>query len=349
MSLTQSQPNTPANVTRTESLTIPRNNNELRNKVNPSTADSAELARQKFLDVTKPFTNERSTGFSQVRFYSGFRNQIMAFSSIVMWADIENHKQLLIDSFLFTDTYGTDKMDITFDYLFDVAPWNSFYPALPRMVTCQGFEDMFKDFDCRRKKWIRTKDATMPYTRGAPQNIMFLNYMRYSKGRGPLVEKGFRNPVDLLILRGALRPHPDLQAIVDQKLASLHFETNMTQNVTVAGRGVSSHHSSSSVPYMTLHARVEPDMQKHPMCRDKKVANLTDIFRMLEEKFPEPPAPHVFMPINRQYMEKEGYPNLVKPEETNWLAVENLKVLNRAISHGLWNGEPKYLNLAPML
>jgi hypothetical protein len=37
-------------------------------------------------------------------------------------------------------------------------------------------------------------------------------------------------------------------------------------------------------------------------------------------------------------MEKEGYPNEKNMSATNWVAVENLKILNHAVKHGLWNG-----------
>ena len=69
--------------------------------------------------------------------------------------------------------------------------------------------------------------------------------------------------------------------------------------------------------------------------------NLTDIFEALEKHFPTPPAPHLFMPINRQYLEKEGYPDTEHPDKTNWIAVNNLKALNDAASYGLWNGTVK--------
>lgn len=41
-------------------------------------------------------------------------------------------------------------------------------------------------------------------------------------------------------------------------------------------------------------------------------------------------------------MEQEGSgPNEKDPENTNWLAIENLAALNHAVSHGLWNGTVK--------
>ena len=97
-----------------------------------------------------------------------------------------------------------------------------------------------------------------------------------------------------------------------------------------------------------LQTMQEPDMQKHPVCIDKKVVNLTHIFEFMESKWPEPPASRIFMPINRQALEKEGHPEVVKQiwrdgkaEKTNWMAVDNLAALNKAADQGLWNGKAK--------
>ena len=128
---------------------------------------------------------------------------------------------------------------------------------------------------------------------------------------------GFRNPMEMLMIQGALRPHPDLLVIVNRLLGDL------------GGNG--------TVPYMSLHARVEPDMMKHPVCRDATVENLTDIFRFLEETFPDPPATRIFMPINRRYTEAGGKIDIVNTNSTNWMAVHNLKEFhNRAVKDGLW-------------
>jgi hypothetical protein len=97
------------------------------------------------------------------------------------------------------------------------------------------------------------------------------------------------------MLQGAMRPHPALQAILDRLLIRASLL-----------------HDSSTVPllqldYMTLHhARVEPDMKKHKVCRDKKVLNLTDIFEFIQAKWKDPPVSKIFIPINRQYLELEG-------------------------------------------
>jgi len=96
-----------------------------------------------------------------------------------------------------------------------------------------------------------------------------------------------------------------------------------------------------SPTFMTLHARVEPDMQRHMVCKDKKVLLLRDIIQMVESKFLTPPnnISVVFLPINRQYLEQEGTTNTTSTDEIdNPIAVDNLKVLNQLRDHGMWNG-----------
>jgi hypothetical protein len=162
---------------------------------------------------------------------------------------------------------------------------------------------------------------------------MFGGYMRYSKGKGNFAKPDFPHKVDLLMMNGALRPSPDLQKLIDKLVRELDG-SNGNGNNSTSGTG-------TITPYMTLHARVEPDMVRHPVCRQFKETNLTKIFEMVEATFPDPPATKVFMPINRQEMEKEGYPNKKKPDATNFIAVENLAALNRAVKEGLWGGRVK--------
>jgi hypothetical protein len=71
---------------------------------------------------------------------------------------------------------------------------------------------------------------------------------------------------------------------------------------------------------------------------------LTDIFDMLEQTFPAPPAPMLFLPINRPMLEKDA---VVRQniDKTNWLAIDNLQTLNRAKTHGLWNGTVRVFEL----
>lgn len=70
---------------------------------------------------------------------------------------------------------------------------------------------------------------------------------------------------------------------------------------------------------------------------DKKVLRLKHILNSLEEMFPDPPAPYIFMPINRQILEEE----VERKGGENSIAVENLETLNYAREFGLWNGTVK--------
>jgi hypothetical protein len=117
------------------------------------------------------------------------------------------------------------------------------------------------------------------------------------------------------MFQGALRPSLYLRQLFDHNVHQLTGRTTMLSN-------------NKTIDYMTLHARVKPDMQRHPVCRDKKVLNLTDIFEFLESRWKDPPASHVFMPINRQLLEKEVKREKRKDKGTNSIAIENLKALN---------------------
>jgi hypothetical protein len=214
------------------------------------------------------------------------------------------------------------------------------------------------------------------------QHKLMAAYTHYAKGKGrytilsndntttTTAKSSRRNPAEILMLQGAMRPHPDLQAILDRLLIRASLlqpnESTATSNYDDVGND-----GSSTVPlqldYMTLHARVEPDMQKHKVCRDKKVLNLTDIFEFIQAKWKDPPVSTIFMPINRQYLELEGdiynqanssrngngakmnLPGAEKKkkrksgQQINWIAVENLKALNRARDEGLWSGRAQVL------
>jgi hypothetical protein len=200
-----------------------------------------------------------------------------------------------------------------------------------------------------------------PYAFGY-QHKMMAAYTFYGKGKGRYIgDKAsghVRNPAEILVLQGAMRPHPELQAILDGLLQKSSLLKTGESTATV---GTIS--APLQLDYMTLHARVEPDMQKHKMCPELKVINLTDIFAFIEEKWKEPPVSRIFMPINRQYLELEGdidgtlansandtmqltakeKKQKLGKNKINWIAVENLKALNRARDEGLWGGRVKVL------
>lgn len=209
--------------------------------------------------------------------------------------------------------------------------------------------------------------ATRPYGYSKGSTRLAAAYQRYVRGAGryaSAVEDGTadgvtadgtaadgggtrRNPAEVMMLQGALRPHPALQAILDGLLSSQLRDDK-----------------GNSRPYMTLHARVEPDMQRHPVCMEKKVFLLSDVVRMVEKHFPTPPfgIGAVFLPINRQYLEREGTvmeggnatavvaatsgntedgtttATATAGGTTNWVAVDNLHELDRLSRDGMWNG-----------
>jgi len=267
-----------------------------------------------FLEIIKPFANETTVYLENDRgFYSGFQNQMMAFTSFIIWTRKKNWGQTFIFKLRHKDTFGTNMM-IPFTWLFDVEHWNSHYPALPRLV---GYNSsIHKDFDGNKFK-VPIENATAPFAFTTPQHRLFGQYKRYTKQLGLLAEPKGRHDADLLMKRGALRPNPELLEFIDSFL----------ENLTKGGGG----------SYMTLHARIEPDMIKHPVCRDRKVTNLTKIFEHLENIFPDPPASHLFLPIGRKLMEKK----LPEDDPHATLVVENLAALNRAVKKGLWNGKVK--------
>jgi hypothetical protein len=224
----------------------------------------------------------------------------------------------------YTDTFGSEQY-IPHIGLFDMVHFNSFYPKVPRLVRCE--QEQFTEYKCDGLKWTvpLDKEGISPTPiLGTKQHKLFGQYKRYSalQQGSDYAPAGERSSVDLAILQGAQRPHPFMQEIIDNLLQQ-KFGNN----------------DDSS--YMTLHARVEPDMLAHNVCPGKKEGNLTKIFQYLEQTFPDPPAKFVFMPINREYMEEEGYPNKKDPSKTNWMAVENLNALNNAVKNGLWGGRAK--------
>jgi len=267
-----------------------------------------------FLEIIKPFANETTVYLENERgFYSGFQNQMMAFTSFILWTRKNNWGQTFIFKLRHKDTYGSNMM-IPFTWLFDVEHWNSHYPALPRLV---GYDSsIHTDFDGNKFK-VPIENATAPFAFTIPQHRLFGQYRRYTRQLGLLAEPKGRHEADLLMKRGALRPNPELLEFIDSFLETL----------TKGGGG----------SYMTLHARIEPDMIKHPVCRDRKVTNFTKIFEYLENTFPDPPASHLFLPIGRRLMEQK----LPEDDPHATLVGENLVALNRAIKTGLWGGKVK--------
>lgn len=196
----------------------------------------------------KPNPDVKTIALRAKRFPSGFRNQMMAFNAFVMWADELGYGQILLQRVGHADTFGTNKL-IKHQDLYDVHHWNSYYPTLPRMVTCDP--SIHVDFDCERNEWKPgvdlDSDEISPKRLKLLTHELMYSYMHYTRGKGSLMKMGaFPNKIDLLIMQGALRPCPELMELVSRKLQ--HMGGGEDDN-----------------DYMTLHLRIEPDMQRHPV------------------------------------------------------------------------------------
>jgi hypothetical protein len=267
---------------------------------------------------------------------------MMGFTILLFVAIRYGHGQVLLDSISQKDMYGSEQF-IPFRDLWDIEHWNQHHPQLPRLVEYDPI--VHEQFNVEKRTWYRywspsteklysnadssfkTASPVRPY---ASLDNLLDTYMRYAgKRRGPYIQEGGqRNPAELLMFQGALRPSLYLRQLIDHHVHRLTGRTTMLSN-------------SETSNYMTLHARVEPDMQRHPVCRDKKVMSLTDIFEFMESRWKDPPASHVFMPINRQLLEKEAKREKMESEGADSIAIENLKALNRARDEGLWGGRAK--------
>ena len=314
-------------------------------KNNQKSASLPAIFQQNFsipyLKSTQPSIgnpNITTLGYWRRHFYSGFRNQIMAFTALCMYAVHHGHTQIVLETLHHKDTYGSNRM-IPHEFLFDVEHWNSNYvPPLPRLVRCVNFTDLDCSIGGKWKNSTAELMTTDPYSKGEPFKL-FSMYMLYLKQKGKFATPQFRNPVDSAILKGALRPHPNIQKLMSKVIYDA---------------------TDGGLPYMTLHARIEPGMQKHMVCKQIKVTNLTEILISLQETFPVPPATKLFLPINRPSLEEEVNRTLSKSNNkrnkkrkknvsnttnVNWLAIHNLETLNHAIKYGLWNGTVQVFEL----
>ena len=89
----------------------------------------------------------------------------------------------------------------------------------------------------------------------------------------------------------------------------------------------------------------------HPMCKDKKVTNITEIISMMYEKYPEPPVSTVLIIFNRDLMEstQQNAPKGIKynldarkaytDATARNLTAHNLAAINDMLNNGLWNGK----------
>ena len=276
---------------------------------------------------TKALSNLNTSAYfgNAIGFRSGYRNMAMTFMGFLLLNDQAGHPQVLLQSLKWRDQ--DSNVFVPHEELFDVVHWNSFYPDVPRLVSYN--ESLHTDVrvrfysDTTRVDWQVARpleNATMPYALGKRRHHVFGAYRNWSNRVSRSIEK--MKTFERKVFEGAWRPHPKIQLIIDNFLT--------TQNVE---------------DLMVLHARIEPDMQRHNVCPDKKVTNFTDILSSMYSKFPTPPADTVLLMLNRNWLEKEG----TDPNSENQLAVHNLRVLNDAFKNGLWDGRVKVIEAGTAL
>jgi hypothetical protein len=203
---------------------------------------------------TIPWPNVTTTAFSG-RLFSGYRNQMMCVTLLILEAIRSGHGQYLVESLNQKDLHGSDK-DVPFEELWDLEHWNSFYPKLPRFVHPHPI--IHDQWNPSTKHWllrtdfsgittyrnaddslITEKQPVHPYGFLGKQHHLMMGYMRYAKGRGPYTQNGHRHPAEILMLQGALRPTPYLQGIIQKELHALEGAV-----------------TNETAEYITLHARV---------------------------------------------------------------------------------------------
>jgi hypothetical protein len=292
-----------------------------------STATSSSLSleyNKKLKQSMLPYSNV-STAAYRHSFWAGFCNQYMMFVGMIILAKEENYSQLLVESIRWKDTYGTN-LQIRHDLLFDVVHWNSYYPSLPRIVSHK--QDLMSDVyitggdTSPRITWkVPIENSSRPHFLGQKQTSAIHAYLSYDKKVSKKNMKRLSFEID--IMKDAFQPHPEIQAIINGFLQE----------------------GLNGSKFMVLHARIEPDMQKHSRCLPLKVISFQHIIRMLEAEFVDPPVSTLIIILNRELLEKE----VNNPKSNNTLAEENLQVLNYVMTHGLWGGRVKVVEAGSKL
>ncbi|KAL7575489.1 hypothetical protein ACA910_020075 [Epithemia clementina (nom. ined.)] len=212
-------------------------------------------------------------------------------------------------------------------------------PPLPRLVRYHpSMTDMQQAGNALHwKASINKKNTTKPYASTAKQTRLFVMYRRYRK-QNP----NQRHVSDLAMLQGALRPHPELQTLLEQAKQSMK-PVKPSNNGTKTKSGDDANNEVAEATstgggggYLCLHARIEPDMQQHPVCRDVKVTSLQDILDSIYKTYPQAPPPKVnsvLIVLNRKLLEDEH-----EKRKHNVLAGQNLALLNQLQREGMWNG-----------
>lgn len=272
------------------------------------------------LDETlRPITNQNLTTYANTfPLFSGFCNQYMFFAGIFFFA-IEHHihmDQILVESLSWKDTLATNSK-IPHVELWDVVHWNTHYPVLPRFV--RHVPDEFPDVKLTPKiVWNSARvNATKPYALDGNHQQPMRQYKAYIRHLDANQMENYQAQHKIMqtIAKGALRPHPAIQEIIN------HLEDGLNHD------------------FMAIHARIEPDMLVHPLCRQIKVNNVSMILDMIYEKYPEPPVKNVLLIFNRPLTEARVSPKYTElPEDLKELSKYNLAVIDDLVKNGMWNG-----------
>jgi len=227
---------------------------------------------QILLDISmNPLTHTNySTAWLFMNPWAGLCNQYMMFIGAVFVASGKGHKQIIEQSVQWKDTYGHEQY-LQHSKLFDIVHWNSFYPQLPRFIRYE--RDIHSDIKVRDttvkidgKRYAKagfvqsnvTGDAFQLAKNPIPiwkkQKEMFQTYKIFAKTLDSEVHDESTASIENMgihktIMQGAFKPHPEIQSMIDGFVAA-----NMKADGGKKG-------------FMVLHARVEPDMQNHPVCK----------------------------------------------------------------------------------
>ena len=239
--------------------------------------------------------------------WAGFCNQYMMFIGIIYLSQDENLHQFIEESMQWKDTFGHEEY-LPHHMLFDVVHWNTFYPSLPRFIRYEP--EVHSDITVQ-KEFVRGKGypkggrvasnctgdpflvAENPKPIAKKQREMYSRYKKVirnmstnSNNNGNGIENGKSDgnnddhidATHRLIMNGALRPHPEIQGMIDRFLNKIvgAFNTDVDADVDAdvdisvgvgVGVGADVNIRDKKDRFMVIHARVEPDMAIHGVCK----------------------------------------------------------------------------------
>jgi hypothetical protein len=188
----------------------------------------------------------RTVAFGTGQFGLGFRNSAMAFTWFVMYACENNFTSIVVESLNWEDFYGRGRY-----------PW-AFAPH--SLLFDVDHWNMYYPQLPRLISVNATLSATTPTHSHGSYHEGYMAYQSYSNRIGSDPVRFPKSPIEITMLRGAFRPSQPIRDHMDKL--------------------------TSGAPYAALHARIEPDMQKHMYCTELKVLRLSVIVRNVEAHFP---------------------------------------------------------------